>query len=532
MFQISASVGRDGKNLTHDVAKLQAAFTAIKFEGKKYAVTGELGTFGDAIHRYIRANATTRMEAFPIFSAIQPTGTIMESIRKRLQGKAALKYEAVWDTPALFIPSSKKHAFIRWRDHLLPPYLQFPESISPSIHQTFDFFIEGDIFLSSPPQDFLYAYIGIEGIDAFVNPLSLQRTQRIPDSVMRMLKKQFDHTPWRVVGQKRAVANGSPTFIIKTLYATDLRDSLTKLGQFGRHARVFLKDNQEIRIPPKKEIFEVAGIVHAAACSLAGTGRTTGKPNRKVAKLAQNILKSHGLQDQMIARECMSCNDLAAQMLRHTNRIEEIDQQLEQSNHLFDQMLDDIKITEIAGKAASQSLDSLVVMVNGILEPLLGTKLGDNLDGFRDRFGKTLPSYDIPGLDYTTPDPTTPDLNITGPEPNLGGMIDALEDRLKTSGRPQNKSLLETVKRLNAFIFIAENLEELKKIIQAESTSEVLGRGSQQARIRLLEEGYETRILWFNLLAEREAEELSYEKLRKDFELRACPLMLLYQPSD
>lgn len=307
VFTISGSVGDGGKNRIHDVAKMQAAFNAIGFQRKKYAVDGKMAFFGAAISQYIQANPIRVNGSRYYPGQIDPDGPIIKGLRKALKGSPVEKLEAIPGTIILYQPIANNRG--NDPDYLIPPFLSLPR----------DFMSAGDIYRGyidrveipdTPTQYKFVVTMSLGEVGHFWDAKNQRLVRTAPAQMKAFIDKQLRRRGqnWTYLPTQSGVGH----FRLQSKPVEEISRLFNKLNSLGGSGRIVWDDlRKSYRIPPKNKILEIAGRIHAEAC--AATGEAGGKAiNKPLADYAATVLERSLNRNVVVGRErhCDSCRTL------------------------------------------------------------------------------------------------------------------------------------------------------------------------------------------------------------------------------
>lgn len=314
-FEISASVGDGGANRPHDIARLQAAFTHLRFEGKKHVIDGRLNFFGSSIKNYIIANPIRKGGATSYPDKIEPKGPVIEALRKALRGSTIEKLAAIWGTPILYEPVMETGSLRPSSDFLIPPFLSLPR-VFRSGKINYSGRIESVEFIQQPvTQNRFDVAMSLGGVGRFLDPKTHTLTKKPPAALRSFIEQELKHTgkDWSYVA---STASGSH-FHLRSRDVVEVGRQIRALGPGSANQRVVWNDlKTAYKIPARDRLLEVAGRIHAEAC--ASTGEQGGRViNKSLASYAATVLEK-GLNPYTVAgqeRVCASCRTLADTIL-------------------------------------------------------------------------------------------------------------------------------------------------------------------------------------------------------------------------
>lgn len=314
-FEISASVGDGGANRPHDIARLQAAFTHLRFEGKKHVIDGRLNFFGPSIKNYIIANPIRKGGATSYSDKIEPKGPVIEALRKALRGSTIEKLAAIWGTPILYEPVMETGFLRPSSDFLIPPFLSLPR-VFRSGKINYSGRIESVEFIQQPvTQNRFDVAMSLGGVGRFLDPKTHTLTKKPPAAFRSFIEQELKHTGknWSYVA---STSSGSH-FHLRSRDVVEVGRQIRALGPGSANQRVVWNDlKTAYKIPARDRLLEVAGRIHAEAC--ASTGKQGGRViNKSLASYAATVLEK-GLNPYTVAgqeRACASCRTLADTIL-------------------------------------------------------------------------------------------------------------------------------------------------------------------------------------------------------------------------
>ncbi len=307
-FSISGSVGGGGKNRIHDVAKMQAAFTAIGFQRKKYAVDGKMNSFDVAVGRYIEANPVKVNGNRNYPSAIEPKGQIIESLRKALKGSTVEKLEAIPGTIILYEPIANNRG--NDKDYLIPPFLSLPRDFM-SGGTNYRGYIDRVEIPNTSAQFKFVVTMSLGYVGRFWDPKSQRLIRTAPAQMKAFIDEQLrrDGKGWTYLPPPKNISH----FRLQSVVVPAIDSIINKLSSLGGSSRIVWDDlKKSYRIPPKDKILEIAGRIHAETC--AATGEAGGKAvNKPWADYAATVLERSLNRNVVVGNErhCDSCQTLA-----------------------------------------------------------------------------------------------------------------------------------------------------------------------------------------------------------------------------
>lgn len=314
-FEISASVGDGGANRPHDIAKLQAALSYLRFEDKKHVIDGRINFFGPSIKNYIIANPTRKDGATSYPDKIEPRGPVIEGLRKALRGSTIEKLAVIWGTAILYEPVAETGGLRQSSDFLIPPFLSLPR-VFRSGKINYSGRIDAVEFVQQPvTQNRFDVAMSLRGVGRFLDPKT-HTLKRIPPATFRsFIEQELKHTgkDWSYVPSK---SSGSH-FHLRSRNVVEVGRQIRALGPGSANQRVVWNDlKTAYKIPARDRLLEVAGRIHAEAC--ASTGEQGGRViNKPLASYAATVLEK-GLNPNIVAgqeRACASCRMLADTVL-------------------------------------------------------------------------------------------------------------------------------------------------------------------------------------------------------------------------
>ncbi len=379
-FTLKESVGPGGRNNIHDVAKMQAAFNAIGFGGRKYPVDGKINFFGAVVQRYIEANPIRRNggSAFP--SEVAPKGQVIESLRKALKGSPVEKLEAIGGTTILYEPIAIRNTRTN-QDYLIPPFVSLPRNFIAGQSRYYGYIDRVDIPETYKNHRFIVT-MSLRTVGRFWDAKNQAFTSTVPAQMKAFVEEQLrrDGRKWTYLPSQNNVGH----FRLKSDPVVEIRALLEKLGPRGWGRRIVWDEmKKSYRIPPKNKILDVAGRIHAEAC--AATGEEGGRPVFKpLADYAATVLERSLNRNVVVGqkRECESCRTLsnikvneAAKMVDFLDRQKVIKRTLDAFIRLESNDVDVERARNILRKAGSNLVpiggDAIFGVDRGVKEALI-----------------------------------------------------------------------------------------------------------------------------------------------------------------
>ena len=333
-FIIKASVGPGGKNNIHDVAKMQAAFNAIGFDRRKYPVDGKINFFGVAVQRYIEANPIRRNGGSVFPRTIEPKGQVIESLRKVLKGSPVEKLKAIGGTTILYEKTNGRNGQTN-KDYLIPPFLSLPRNFmtDPTLYYS-------DIDVVEIPETYVnrrfIVTLSLRSVGLFWDTNSQTLTSTVPAQMKAFIQEQLRRkgSKWTYLPAQNKLGH----FRLKSEPVSEIDKLIKKLGPgTGRRRIIWDELKKSYRIPPRNQILDIAGRIHAETC--ASTGEAGGKAiNRPWADYAATVLERSLNRNVVVGEErhCDSCRTLssiketeAARMVDFRDRQEVIERNLD-----------------------------------------------------------------------------------------------------------------------------------------------------------------------------------------------------------
>ncbi len=383
-FEISASVGDGGANRPHDIAKLQAALSYLRFESKRHVIDGRINFFGPSVKNYIIANPIRKGGVTSYPDKIVPKGPIIDGLRKALRGSTIEKLAAVWGTAILYEPVAETGALRSSSDFLIPPFLSLPR-VFRSGKINYAGRIDAVEFIQQPVTHNKFdVAMSLGGVGRFLDPKTHTLTRTPPAAFKGFIEQELKHTgkDWSYVSAK---SSGSH-FHLRSRDVVEVGQQIRALGPGSANQRVVWNDlKTAYKIPARDRLLEVVGRIHAEACASAGElgGRVI---NRPLASYAATILEK-GLNSNIVAgqeRACASCRTLADTILLAREQMTNLRKRQDQRfRYLTDYILRESGDAEV--EQARQTLrlaGSNLVEIPGLGDVIFGVEpdLGQQLD--------------------------------------------------------------------------------------------------------------------------------------------------------
>ncbi len=362
MLKLSASVGKGGKNRPHDVAKLQATFTAIGFQQKKHVIDGKMNSFEAEIHRYLMENPIRKPSKWTYKNRIDPKGPIIEGLRKKLKGSLVERLQAIWGTPILYSPRQGNRTRRASSDFLIPPYLSLPR-IFHTRKSSYIGHIDDVIFINTPTTTGKFdVTMSLGGVGQFLDPQKHKLLDNPPPALKTFIEQEL-----KITGKKwsylPAKTNGSH-FKLRSINVAELGQRVSTIGPGTFGQRVIWGDLRDTyRIPRKDKLLNAVGRIHAEVC--ASTGEQGGAAyNKALSDYAATVLEQ-SLNSNVVAgqkRHCASCRDLQISLESELGEIEEKRKAQEKRQHKLNAFIvresneRDVKHARIVLKKAGANL--------------------------------------------------------------------------------------------------------------------------------------------------------------------------------